>query len=185
MNLFTFREQVSAHSRIFTECSSMLGSTRFSSVAVPSPTGRRIFQPHIDLGREKYGGPFTTEEVEDAKTSLRILPLLLCLFGYQLAGDGYSAPEHVQLLRTNCPSLPVLLLVVANPLHMSALVTLIGIPLYRLVIKKLNLACLWKSVDAHKNVDRSVPLTTTSYPIHHNNSILLQQSFLVRTLQKY
>ena len=119
----------------------MLGSTRFSSVAVPSPTGRRIFQPHIDLGREKYGGPFTTEEVEDAKTSLRILPLLLCLFGYQLAGDGYSAPEHVQLLRTNCPSLPVLLLVVANPLHMSALVTVVGIPLYRLVIKKLLPAC--------------------------------------------
>ena len=91
--------------------------------------------PRIDLGKDKYGGPFTTEEVEDTKTFLRILPLLLCLFGYHLAGDGYSAPQ--QLLRTSCPSLPVLLLIVANPLHMSALVIVVGIPLYRLVIIRL------------------------------------------------
>ena len=50
--------------------------------------------PHrIDLGKNKYGGPFTNEEVEDTKTFLHILPLLLCLFGYHLAGDGYSAPD--------------------------------------------------------------------------------------------
>ena len=89
----------------------------------------------IDLGKNKYGGPFTNEEVEDTKTFLRILPLLLCLFGYHLAGDGYSAPE--QLLRTSCPSLPVLILIVANPLHMSILVSVVGIPLYRLVIVKV------------------------------------------------
>ena len=89
----------------------------------------------IDLGKNKYGGPFTNEEVEDTKTFLRILPLLLCLFGYHLAGDGYSAPEQLQ--RTSCPSLPVLLLIVINPLHMSTLVAVVGIPLYRLVIMKM------------------------------------------------
>ena len=89
----------------------------------------------IDLGKNKYGGPFTNEEVEDTKTFLRILPLLLCLFGYHLAGDGYSAPEQLQ--RTSCPSLPVLLLIVVNPLHMSTLVAVVGIPLYRLVIVKV------------------------------------------------
>ena len=89
----------------------------------------------IDLGKNKYGGPFTNEEVEDTKTFLRILPLLLCLFGYHLAGDGYSAPE--QLLRTSCPSLPVLLLIIYNPLHLSTLVSVVGIPLYRLVIMKV------------------------------------------------
>ena len=91
--------------------------------------------PRIDLGKHKYGGPFTTEEVEDTKTFLWIIPLLLCLFGYHLAGDGYSAPE--QLMRTSCPSLPVMLLIVVNPSHMSALVIVVGIPLYRLVITKL------------------------------------------------
>ena len=89
----------------------------------------------IDLGKNKYGGPFTNEEVEDTKTFLRILPLLLCLFGYHLAGDGYSAT--IQLQRTSCPSLPVLLLIVINPQHMTALVTVVGIPLYRLVIMKI------------------------------------------------
>ena len=89
----------------------------------------------IDLGKNKYGGPFTNEEVEDTKTFLCILSLLLCLFGYHLAGDGYSAPEQLQ--RTSCPSLPVLLLIVINPLHMSTLVAVVGIPLYRLVIMKM------------------------------------------------
>ena len=90
----------------------------------------------IDLGKNKYGGPFTNEEVEDTKTFLRILPLLLCLFGYHLAGDGYSAPYQLQ--RTSCPSLPVLLLIVLNPLHMSTLVVVVGIPLYRLIINKCS-----------------------------------------------
>ena len=90
----------------------------------------------IDLGKNKYGGPFTNEEVEDTKTFLRILPLLLCLFGYHLAGDGYSAPNQLQ--RTSCPSLPVLLLIVLNPLHMSTLVVVVGIPLYRLIINKCS-----------------------------------------------
>ena len=90
----------------------------------------------IDLGKNKYGGPFTNEEVEDTKTFLRILPLLLCLFGYHLAGDGYSAPDQLQ--RTSCPSLPVLLLFVHNPLHMSTLVVVVGIPLYRLIINKCS-----------------------------------------------
>ena len=89
----------------------------------------------IDLGKNKYGGPFTNEEVEDTKTFLCILPLLLCLFGYHLAGDGYSAPEQLQ--RTSCPSLPVLLLIIYNPLHLSTLVSVVGIPLYRLVIMKV------------------------------------------------
>ena len=97
----------------------------------------------IDLGKNKYGGPFTNEEVEDTKTFLRILPLLLCLFGYHLAGDGYSAPEQLQ--RTSCPSLPVLLLIVINPQHLTALVTVVGIPLYRLVIQ-------WKLFPAVKSV---------------------------------
>ena len=36
----------------------------------------------LDLGKDKYGGPFTEEEVEDVKTFFRYLPLLVCLFGY-------------------------------------------------------------------------------------------------------
>lgn len=35
----------------------------------------------INLGKSKYGGPFTTEEVEDVKTFLRLIKVLLSLFG--------------------------------------------------------------------------------------------------------
>ena len=35
----------------------------------------------LDLGKDKYGGPFTEEEVEDVKTFFRFVPLLVCLFG--------------------------------------------------------------------------------------------------------
>ena len=33
----------------------------------------------MDNGKEKFGGPFTEEEVEDVKTVLRLLPLIICL----------------------------------------------------------------------------------------------------------
>ena len=38
----------------------------------------------IDLGKEKYGGPFSEEEVEDVKTSLRLLPLVFLSGTYGL-----------------------------------------------------------------------------------------------------
>ena len=33
----------------------------------------------MDYGKEKFGGPFTEEEVEDVKTFLRLLPVIICL----------------------------------------------------------------------------------------------------------
>ena len=33
----------------------------------------------VDYGKEKFGGPFTEEEVEDVKTFSRLLPLIICL----------------------------------------------------------------------------------------------------------
>ena len=33
----------------------------------------------MDFGKEKFGGPFTEEEVEDVKTVLRLIPLVICL----------------------------------------------------------------------------------------------------------
>uniref|UniRef100_A0A1X7TDC6 Uncharacterized protein n=1 Tax=Amphimedon queenslandica TaxID=400682 RepID=A0A1X7TDC6_AMPQE len=36
----------------------------------------------LDLGKDKYGGPFTEEEVEDVKTFFRMLPLLITTFEF-------------------------------------------------------------------------------------------------------
>ena len=33
----------------------------------------------MDFGKQKFGGPFTEEEVEDVKTFLRLIPLIVCI----------------------------------------------------------------------------------------------------------
>ena len=37
------------------------------------------YPSRLDFGKQRYGGPFTTEQVEDVKTLLNILKVLLCL----------------------------------------------------------------------------------------------------------
>ena len=88
--------------------------------------------PRIDLGKSKYGGPFTTEEVEDTKTFFSILVLLLSLLGFHLSGHGYSVGE--QLLHKQCPSHWFLLLA-ADPNDSILLITVIGVPMYKLMTK--------------------------------------------------
>ena len=39
----------------------------------------------INLGKKKYGGPFNEGEVEDVKTFLRIIGILICTFGFHIA----------------------------------------------------------------------------------------------------
>ena len=48
---------------------------------------------HIDLGKHKFGGPFTNEQVEDVKTLLQLLIFIISLFGFQLSVDGYSLSQ--------------------------------------------------------------------------------------------
>ena len=48
----------------------------------------------IDLGKRKYGGPFTTEDVENVKTFLQLLKLLFSLSGILVASGLSSATDH-------------------------------------------------------------------------------------------
>ena len=43
----------------------------------------------LDLGKDKYGGPFTEEEVEDVKTGFRMLPLFIGFIAVNLSNDNY------------------------------------------------------------------------------------------------
>ena len=77
----------------------------------------------IDLGKEKYGGPFTYEQVEDVKTFFRLLLLIFSLFGFHLLGDGQSFSHYV-LYTFGCPrTLPLLLII--NPQHIQILIVLV------------------------------------------------------------
>ena len=48
----------------------------------------------LDLGKDKYGGPFTEEEVEDVKTVLRLIPLVIVC----TVASGFNE-EHTRELR--------------------------------------------------------------------------------------
>ena len=47
------------------------------------------YPSRLDLGKEKYGGPFTEEEVENVKTVLRMIPLMICIIGVSCADEVY------------------------------------------------------------------------------------------------
>uniref|UniRef100_A0A1X7TNP3 Uncharacterized protein n=1 Tax=Amphimedon queenslandica TaxID=400682 RepID=A0A1X7TNP3_AMPQE len=48
----------------------------------------------IDLGKNKYGGPFTIEEVEDVKTVCRMLPLFIAIIGYSMSLEYYFTVKN-------------------------------------------------------------------------------------------
>ena len=90
------------------------------------------YPSRIDFGKVQYGGPFANDEVEDTKTVLRLLVLLLSLFGFHLSGDGFFTVS--QILHKTCPSSLILLLFISNPSFVSDTITLLGIPILRLLI---------------------------------------------------
>ena len=47
------------------------------------------YPSRVDLGMEKYGGPFSEEEVQDVKTMLRLIPLLISVVGFS-CGQEFS-----------------------------------------------------------------------------------------------
>ena len=54
----------------------------------------------IDFGKSKYGGPFTTEQVEDVKTFLRILPItsVASIFFSEMSGSYLMTTRLLNLL---------------------------------------------------------------------------------------
>ncbi|KAL5505154.1 hypothetical protein EMCRGX_G006541 [Ephydatia muelleri] len=55
-------------------------TTRLHYIEVPSLTAWEDGPPsRLDMGKDKYGGPFTNEQVEDVKTFFRLLYSLACI----------------------------------------------------------------------------------------------------------
>ena len=98
--------------------------------------------PRIDLGKSKYGGPFTTEEVEDVKTFISLFFLLLSLFGFHLADNGYSTMR--ELYYKLCPSVIVFSIITISPnvIYVHAVTAVLCVPLFHFFI----LPCFDRSV---------------------------------------
>ena len=89
----------------------------------------------IDLAKSKYGGPFTTEEVEDVKTFLRMLVVTITFCAVYLPGYLYlfsvsRLHSHFRGIQniSNC-SINLLSLCYSPPT-----ITVLGIPLYEFII---------------------------------------------------
>ena len=86
------------------------------------------YPSRLDLGKEKYGGPFTEEQVENVKVIVRLAPLFICIVGLICADNFkwisyYKSNEKVSFF--NC-------LISKNALH--TLVASLLILFYQFII---------------------------------------------------
>lgn len=99
----------------------------------------------IDFGKERYGGPFTTEQVENVKTFLRIVLVLLTLgpvFMLEVPASYYIFPffslhisKSVELRNETCESAPRWVILESGGL--GYIVSIIFLPVYIWVIYSL------------------------------------------------
>ena len=86
----------------------------------------------LDLGKAKYGGPFSEEEVEDVKTVLRLLPLFICVVGFPVSWGAFGLPIDVSGFGDDSISRYVLLYV--EEYRIPLLVCSVSILLYQFII---------------------------------------------------
>ena len=88
----------------------------------------------LDLGKHKFGGPFTEEEVEDVKTVFRLVPLLVAALGT----PSFCCELYDQLGLHAIVTANHTFSCVANMKHSIFLVaSFVLIPFYRLVVNPL------------------------------------------------
>ena len=91
----------------------------------------------LDLAKERYGGPFTTVQVEDVKSFLYILSILLGIFGYGFLDtksktlDQYLGVMHLKNGTYNNLMESVLLV---YPLAVPYSVIVFAVPLYQFIM---------------------------------------------------
>ena len=88
--------------------------------------------PRIDLGKSKYGGPFTTEQVENVKTFFQLFLVIVSLFGFHLFDNGYSLIR--QLNFKLCPTKFVTAGVSTSPGIFHSVTVLVSIPVYHYLV---------------------------------------------------
>ena len=87
----------------------------------------------LDLGKDKYGGPFSEEEVENVKTTLRLIPVIFICSIIGLAVD--VTREQQSHMTVNSDSILACFFVDEERLYRQIIG--FGIPLYRFIIRPL------------------------------------------------
>ena len=93
----------------------------------------------IDLGKDRYGGPFTTEQVEDVKSFFRIFLLIISLTGFRFEDESSVTSNHLRivLMEHNQTAGYGFDFITVQVFGMSIFVIFIGIPVYQLLVKPL------------------------------------------------
>ena len=113
----------------------------------------------LDYGKDKFGGPFTEEEVEDVKTVLKLIPLFMCVLAYgvsvyslELLGLHIETSHdivlrHISLYCTMTILVPPIYQLILYPLFYNSIPTMLqrtGIGLLLLILSVIS--CL--AIDA-------------------------------------
>ena len=99
----------------------------------------------LDLGKERYGGPFTTEQVEDVKSFCNIISVLFSAYGASLSdfsskvSDQYLSVLDLQVNKTVTFSEKVVL---SFPLTIPFSVYVIYIILFQLIVTPFFTRCI-------------------------------------------
>ena len=110
-------------------------------IIVPLPTVRMTYpQGWLDLGKAKYGGPFTTEEVENVKSFYGILRLLLAFgmvwFANIISNSLLSSfTSHVTGIVINDLDNSTLLFSLLKEGFLSSLIVVFILPVYIFLIR--------------------------------------------------
>ena len=91
--------------------------------------------PRLDLGKERHGGPFTTVQVEDVKSFLYILSILLGTYGYGfLDTNSKITVQYLIFLQTDSPNCFIKYLLLTYPLAVPYLFIVFAVPFYQYII---------------------------------------------------
>ena len=92
----------------------------------------------LDMGKDKYGGPFTNEQVEDVKTFFRLLYSLACiLFMYFVLSISFSRAFVLHFGRKTLQPNDLIDLITAHIFYNPIFATALLIPLHELVLHPL------------------------------------------------
>ena len=87
----------------------------------------------IDLAKSKYGGPFTTEQVEDVKTVLRLmviyLPILVAYFSFVIRAITVKGEDFSGSTFTSCTQHAL-----SNFIYITSLYSILGTICYELLL---------------------------------------------------
>ena len=99
----------------------------------------------LDFAKDRYGGPFSTEEVENVKTFLRIILIFISMIGFRFTDQTTTTSNHIVSLSitanvTSSASIWYNYITI-DTFGVSVLVILFGIPLYQLILQNVATRC--------------------------------------------